>query len=117
MTNIDGEISRLSNKDVKIRRRAVRMLFEENNRRALKGFVKFLEDSDFWFRNKSLDAHRKWANSAQDLEPLLENHKRLVAELLQRIDAPEIAMELLKEDDTSQGVSQHKVWLNMKTYT
>ena len=114
MTNIDGEISRLSNKDVKIRRRAVRMLFEENNPRALKGFVKLLEDSDFWFRNKSLDAHRKWANSAQDLEPLLENHKRLVAELLQRIDAPEIAMELLKEDDyitrsfAAQSLAKHE---------
>jgi len=99
LTNIDGEISRLSNKDVKIRRRAVRLLFEENNPRALTGFVKLLEDSDLWFRNKSLDAHRKWANSAQDLEPLLDNHKRLAAELLQRIDAPEIAMTLLEEDD------------------
>ena len=51
LTNIDGEISRLSNKDVKIRRKAVRLLFEENNPRALTGFVKLLEDSDFWFRN------------------------------------------------------------------
>lgn len=99
MVNIDGEISRLSNKDVKIRRRAVRLLFEENNPRALTGFVKLLEDSDFWFRNKSLDAHRKWANTADDLLPLLGNHKRLVAELLQRIDAPEIALSLLEEED------------------
>ena len=99
MVNIDGEISRLSNKDVKIRRRAVRLLFEENNPRALTGFVKLLEDSDFWFRNKSLDAHRKWANTADDLLPLLGNHKRLVAELLQRIDAPEIALSLLEKED------------------
>lgn len=99
MVNIDGEISRLSNKDVKIRRRAVRLLFEENNPRALTGFVKLLEDSDFWFRNKSLDAHRKWANTADDLLPLLVNHKRLVAELLQRIDAPEISLSLLEEED------------------
>ncbi len=99
MVNIDGEISRLSNKDVKIRRKAVRLLFEENNPRALTGFVKLLEDSDFWFRNKSLDAHRKWANSADDLLPLLANHKRLAAELLQRIDAPEVALSLLEEDD------------------
>ena len=92
MTNIDGEISRLSNKDVKIRRKAVRMLFEEDNPRALSGFVKLLDDTDFWFRNKSLDAHRKWANTADDLLALLENHKRLAAELLQRVDAPDIAL-------------------------
>ena len=99
MTNIDGEISRLSNKDVKIRRKAVRMLFEEDNPRALSGFVKLLDDTDFWFRNKSLDAHRKWANTADDLLPLLENHKRLAAELLQRVDAPDIALTLLEEED------------------
>ena len=99
MTNIDAEISRLSNKDVKIRRRAVRQLFEEDNPRALIGFVDLLDDSDFWFRNKSLDAHRKWAKNPEDLVPLMKNNKRLVGELLQRIDAPEIAAELLDEED------------------
>lgn len=99
MTNIDAEISRLSNKDVKIRRRAVRQLFEEDNPRALSGFVDLLEDSDFWFRNKSLDAHRKWAKNPDDLVPLMKNNKRLVGELLQKIDAPEIAIMLLEEED------------------
>lgn len=99
MTNIDAEISRLANKDVKIRRRAVRQLFEEDNPRALIGFVDLLDDSDFWFRNKSLDAHRKWAKNPEDLVPLMKNNKRLVGELLQRIDAPEIAAELLDEED------------------
>ena len=99
MTNIDAEISRLSNKDVKIRRRAVRQLFEEDNPRALSGFVDLLEDSDFWFRNKSLDAHRKWARNPEDLVPLMKNNKRLVGELLQKIDAPEIATMLLEEED------------------
>ena len=84
---------------MKIRRKAVRMLFEEDNPRALSGFVKLLDDTDFWFRNKSLDAHRKWANTADDLLPLLENHKRLAAELLQRVDAPDIALTLLEEED------------------
>ena len=84
---------------MKIRRKAVRMLFEEDNPRALSGFVKLLDDTDFWFRNKSLDAHRKWANTADDLLPLLENHKRLAAELLQRVDAPDIALTLLEEEE------------------
>ena len=99
MTRIDAEISRLSNKDVKIRRRAVRFLFEEDNPQALSGFIPLLEDSDFWFRNKSLDAHRKWANKSEDLLPLMDNNKRLIGELLQRIDAPDIALILLEEDD------------------
>ena len=99
MTNIDAEISRLTHKDVKIRRRAVRHLFEEDNPRALAGFVKLLEDPDFWFRNKSLDAHRKWAQTSDDLLPLMKNNKRLVGELLERVPAPEIAIQLLEEED------------------
>ena len=65
----------------------------------MSGFVDLLEDSDFWFRNKSLDAHRKWAKSPEDLVPLMKNNKRLVGELLQKIDAPEIATMLLEEED------------------
>ena len=80
-------------------------------------FRQVTEDSDFWFRNKSLDAHRKWANSAQDLVPLLENHKRLAAELLQRIDAPEIAMELFKEDDYITRSFAAQSLAKMRTYT
>ena len=99
MTNISAEISRLSHKDVKIRRRAVRALFEENEPSALSGFVKLLDDQDFWFRNKALDAHRKWANSPEELEPLMANNKRLVAELLEKIPSPEIAKRLLSEED------------------
>ena len=99
MTNINAEISRLTNKDVKIRRRAVRALFEEDDASALRGFVKLLDDSDFWFRNKALDAHRKWAKSPEELEPLMANNKQVVAELLQKIPAPEIAKSLLEEED------------------
>jgi len=99
LANINTEISRLTNKDVKIRRRAVRTLFDADNPDALSGFVKLLDDSDFWFRNKSLDAHRKWARTAEDLEPLMANNKRLVAELLQRISAPDLAEQLLEEED------------------
>ena len=99
MAGLETEISRLSNKDVKIRRKAVRRLFEMENPMALRGFVPLLNDSDFWFRNKSLEAHRKWAKDVDDLLPLMKGHKRLIGELLQRIDAPEIAKELLEEED------------------
>ena len=99
MSAIETEIARLSNKDVKIRRRAVRHLFDADNPRALKGFVPLLVDDDFWFKNKALDAHRKWANSSQDLMPLMDGHQRLVGELLERIEAPELAQILFESDD------------------
>jgi HEAT repeat protein len=99
LPNLNTEISRLTNKDVKIRRRAVRALFEEDDPSALRGFVKLLDDPDFWFRNKALDAHRKWATSAEELEPLMANNKRLVAEMLEKIPDKEIATKLLSEDD------------------
>ena len=99
MPNLNTEISRLTNKDVKIRRRAVRALFEEDDPSALRGFVKLLEDPDFWFRNKALDAHRKWAKTAEELQPLMANNKRLVAEMLEKIPDHDIATKLLSEDD------------------
>mgnify|MGYP003682036373 FL=1 len=96
---MESEIARLSNKDVRVRRRAVRHLFDDDNPRALKGFIPLLDDNDPWFRNKSLDAHRKWAQRSEDLVPLLKNHKRIVGELLERIDAPKISRQLLEEND------------------
>lgn len=99
MAGLETDISRLSNKDVRVRRRAVRSLFDDDNPMALKGFVPLLNDNDSWFRSKSLDAHRKWAKNSEDLIPLMNGHKRVVGELLERIDAPDIARELLDESD------------------
>jgi len=96
---LETDISRLSNKDVRVRRRAVRSLFDEDNPAALKGFVPLLTDNDSWFRSKSLDAHRKWAKLSDDLIPLMKEHKRVVGELLEKVDAPDIARELLDESD------------------
>ena len=99
MAGMETEISRLKHKDVKIRRRAVRHLFEDDNPRALKGFVALLNDKDPWFRNKSLEAHRKWAKNPEDLVPLMDSNQRIAGELLEKIDAPEIAKLLLENTD------------------
>ena len=99
MAGMETEISRLKHKDVKIRRRAVRHLFEDDNPRALKGFVDLLNDKDSWFRNKSLDAHRKWAKTPEDLVPLMESNQRTAGELLEKVEAPDIAKLLLESDD------------------
>jgi len=103
MSNIDTEIARLSHKDIRIRRRAVRTLFDLYSHNSLKGFVPLLDDSDPWFRTKAIDAHRKWANCENDLLALSERDdiftKRIAAELLEKISAPEIARKLLNDDD------------------
>ena len=103
MTSVDAEIARLSHKDVRIRRRAVRTLFDLNSHGSLKEFIPLLDDSDPWFRTKAIDAHRKWANCENDLQALSERDdiesKRIAAELLEKISAPNIARKLLEDDD------------------
>ena len=46
MAGLESEISRLSNKDIRVRRRAIRKLFDDDNHLALKGFVPMLRDND-----------------------------------------------------------------------
>jgi HEAT repeat protein len=103
MSSVDAEIARLSHKDVRIRRRAVRTLFDFNSSNSLKGFIPLLDDSDPWFRTKAINAHRKWAKSEDDLHALSNRDdidtKRIAAELLEKISAPKIARKLLEDDD------------------
>ena len=99
MATLEGEISRLSNKDASVRRKAVRNLFEFDNPAALKGFIDLLKDKDQWFRSKAIEAHRKWAKTSDDIQPLLDNERRIAAELLQNIQDLDIARKLMKDDD------------------
>ena len=99
MATVEGEISRLKNKDQSTRRRAVRNLFDFDNPRALKGFVNLLTDKDQWFRSKAIEAHRKWASTGDDIRPLMEVDKRIAAEILQSVRDVDIAMELFEDDD------------------
>ena len=99
MATVEGEISRLQNKDQSIRRRAVRNLFDFDNPTALKGFVKLLTDKDQWFRSKAIEAHRKWAQNGDDIRPLMQVDKRIAAEILQTVRDIEIAKELFEDGD------------------
>lgn len=99
MATLEGEISRLSNKDPSIRRKAVRNLFELDNPLALKGFIDLLNDQDQWFRSKAIEAHRKWAKTSEDILPLLANERRIASELLQNIRDLDIARELMEDED------------------
>ncbi len=57
------ELNRLKHKDVRQRRRAVRHLFELDNPAALEGFTPLIDDSDDWFRDKAIEAYRKWISA------------------------------------------------------
>ena len=104
---LDGEIARLKHKDVRQRRRAIRVLFDTDIPRALEGFVPLLNDKDAWFRSKALEAHRKWAPK-QGVESLrtLATHswldaRRCAANLLGDFsqDTTEIALILIEDED------------------
>ncbi|MDP7002562.1 MAG: hypothetical protein QF911_03180 [Candidatus Thalassarchaeaceae archaeon] len=53
-------VSRLYHDDDGQRRRAVRKLFEVNDPASLVGFTPLLTDDDPWFREKAMDAVRRW---------------------------------------------------------
>ena len=104
---LDSEIARLKHRDVRQRRRAIRVLFDTDMPRALEGFVPLLNDKDAWFRSKALEAHRKWAPK-QGVESLriLATHswldaRRCAANLLGDFsqDTTEIALLLIEDDD------------------
>ena len=104
---LDSEIARLKHKDVRQRRRAIRVLFDTDIPRALDGFVPLLNDKDAWFRSKALEAHRKWAPK-QGVESLrtLATHswidaRRCAANLLGEFsqDTSEIALLLIEDED------------------
>lgn len=104
---LDGEISKLRHKDVRQRRRAVRVLFDTDLPRALEGFVPLLNDRDPWFRSKALDAHRRWAplRGPSALKVLAEHQsieaRRCAANLLSEFneDVSEIALLLIDDED------------------
>ncbi len=77
---LNTEMARLSHRDIRQRRRAIRVLFDLDIPRALEAFVPLLNDNDPWFRSKSLEAHRKWAveSGIESFKPLVE-HKWIYA--------------------------------------
>lgn len=104
---LDSEIARLKHKDVRQRRRAIRVLFDTDIPRALDGFVPLLNDKDAWFRSKALEAHRKWApKQGVDTLRTLATHswldaRRCAANLLDDFseDTTEIALLLIEDED------------------
>ena len=100
-------VHQLNHKDVSIRRKAVRTLFEMDDPQNLEAFQSLLSDKESWFRSKALEAHRMWAskNGISSLEYLARHKsidaKRCAANLLEEFDEEtvEVAKILLKQDD------------------
>ena len=61
VANIQSAIAKLKHKDVRQRRRAVRILFDADAYESVEAFSPLLEDKDIWFRNKAIEAYRRWA--------------------------------------------------------
>ena len=76
-------MERLSHKDVRQRRRAIRHLFELNDPFALSGFLQFLDSDDQWFVDQSIEAIRRWDNGEKiELLGRLSKHKSSEIRLL-----------------------------------
>ena len=61
VANIQSTIAKLKHKDIRQRRRAVRILFDSDAYESVEAFSPLLDDSDVWFRNKAIEAYRRWA--------------------------------------------------------
>ena len=109
VANIQSAIAKLKHKDVRQRRRAVRILFDSDAHESVEAFSPLLDDKDIWFRNKAIEAYRRWApkHAPHLLVDLAQSDQldgqRCVAAVLESIsDATEVAKLarlLLKSDD------------------
>ena len=59
--SVQSTIAKLNHKDIRQRRRAVRVLFDSDIHESVEAFSKLLNDKDMWFRNKAIEAYRRWA--------------------------------------------------------
>ena len=86
--SIQSAIAKLKHKDVRQRRRAVRILFDSDAYESVEAFSIYLDDDDVWFRNKAIEAYRRWApkHAPQLLEDLanrddIDGHRCVAAVL------------------------------------
>ena len=65
--SVQSTIAKLKHKDIRQRRRAVRVLFDSDIHESVEAFSKLLNDKDIWFRNKAIEAYRRWAPSTHHI--------------------------------------------------
>ena len=100
--SVQSTIAKLKHKDIRQRRRAVRVLFDSDIHESVEAFSKLLNDKDIWFRNKAIEAYRRWApKHAPHLLIELARGKKIdghkcVASVLQNIEDLKLAEELCR---------------------
>ena len=115
---LKATIRQLNNKDVRLRRRAVRKLFELDDPTAIDAFIPLLKDSDEWFRGKALMAIQRWASMKDlNLAEKLSNSKKPEERILACRIAPKVrksSERILKKmlDDEDNLVKQN-AWKNI----
>jgi hypothetical protein len=125
--NIQSAIAKLKHKDVRQRRRAVRILFDSDAYESVEAFSIFLEDNDVWFRNKAIEAYRRWAplHAPHLLEDLAKqgqlDGQRCVATVLETIYDSKLAAKLSRfllksEDDVVIRRAVHQL-ISSKEFT
>lgn len=117
-TDLGRAMQRLTHRDIRTRRRAIRELYEHDRPEALDAFVALLDDDDPWFVAKAVEAHRKWVplRGVEALEPMLnhadEGVRQAGANMLEvfGVEAMDTAHRLLSDGDAT--VQQHAArWL------
>ncbi len=121
VASVRVEVERLSHKDVRQRRRAIRHLFELNDPFALSGFLQFLDSDDQWFVDQSIEAIRRWdKGESKELLERVSNHKssqiRLLSlEICGRYDDVSLILSNLRID--SEPEIQKRAWItSLKQY-
>ena len=120
VANIQSAIAKLKHKDVRQRRRAVRILFDADAYESVEAFSPLLEDKDIWFRNKAIEAYRRWApkHAPHLLEQLAQGGQldglRCVANVLESIQESTQAARLSRllldcEDDVIVRRAVHQL--------
>ena len=121
---LKATIRQLNNKDVRLRRRAVRKLFELDDPTAIDAFIPLLKDSDEWFRGKALMAIQRWASMKDlNLAEKLSNSKKPEERILACRIAPKVGKsserilkKMLDDDDNLVKQNAWKNILNLNDY-
>lgn len=115
---LKATIRQLNNKDVRLRRRAVRKLFELDDPTAIDAFTPLLKDSDEWFRGKALMAIQRWASMKDlNLAEKLSNSKKPEERILACRIAPKVGKSseriLKKMLDDEDNLVKQNAWKNI----
>ena len=100
---LSKEITRLRDKDIRQRRKAVRRLFEDGDPSALPHFIPFLSDPDEWFVERAMIAIERWYDGMDiGIAHALANSEFAERRLL----AARVALRLENPRETLSGLTR-----------